>query len=212
MDKRPLYALALAGLFLIAAGDDDDEDELEDKPEPEPEPDTGSAALPHLAVGAPDDPEVASLLVELDAFLTDEGVGAYTSARELTRMPSAPGEPSAIPPHVYWPNIVPTLKLWQQKVREPLGVAMQLRAYRPAEYNAAVGGAANSGHLYFRALDVALVALDDDVAVEAAKRGAAIYKQDSGAGVGVYGYPRPTHLHLDTGHGHRHWAQTKKWW
>ena len=92
-------------------------------------PKRGNPPKPML-VGKPDDPEVASVLQELDEYLAGYGVGEYASARELTTMPKAPGKPVAIPPYRLWPNIVSTLQIWQP-IREKLGFPMSLRAYRP---------------------------------------------------------------------------------
>lgn len=162
-----------------------------------------------MIVGFPDEPEVATALDELDQFLSDHGVGMFTSAEELTEMPKAPGIPVAIPHYSLWENIIPTLKVWQA-IRQELGVPMSLRAYRPPDYNAAVGGSDRSTHQWFAAVDVRISGEANTAANrEALARTMASYYKDYGSqykiGFGAYGAPVPGNIHIDTGWKRRVW-------
>lgn len=194
-------------------------------PDPEPDPDlpepptqgelppgVGTPKGPRI-VGNPNDPEIAQELATLDEFLASYGVLKYTSARELTTMPQAPGAPVAIPPYELWGNIVPTLELWQA-VREELGLPMALRAYRPADYNEAVGGTKGSLHVWFAAVDVRISGDDNtaDNRQRLALAAARLYREygsEYRIGFGAYGAPVPGNIHLDSGWKKRTWEDAK---
>lgn len=60
------------------------------------------------------------------------------------------------PPVKLWPNIIPTIEVFEllrDRMRHPLLIG---NGYRPRAFNRAVGGAKFSAHIYFRALDVDL--------------------------------------------------------
>lgn len=185
----------------------------EEAEEPEDVP-AGEALAPHgvkrqwpkkgnppkpMMVGNPKDPEVAAVLQELDDYLDAYGVGEYTSAKELTTMPKAPGMPVAIPPYKLWPNMISTLRIWQP-IREKLGFPMSLRGYRPPDYNEAVGGSPTSAHMWFSTLDIRPGVYSSTNRKNLALEGAKVYV-DRGdelkIGFGAYG-ETPTNIHLDT--------------
>ncbi len=165
--------------------------------------------LPPMIVGFPDEPEVAVALEELDQFLSDHNVGAYTDAYELTRMPKAPGQPVAVPHYSLWENIIPTLWIWDQ-IREEVGVPMALRGYRPKDYNLATGGVPRSLHQWFSAIDIRISGADNTSANRLALAlAAARYYKEFGSeydiGFIAYGDPVPGNIHLDTGWKKRTW-------
>lgn len=195
--KAALLALA-AFATAIAASFDEPERPEPDEPTP-PQPDTGRPRA--MVAGDPADPAIAAHLASIDAMLAAAGF-ASPPARTLLVMRKAPGEPVAIPPPDLWPNILPTLVLRRELGLEQLGIKS---AYRPVDYNAAVGGSSNSAHIYFRALDLALTAADREPALEALL---AAYAGGRAMGLGVYGFPVANRVHIDTGHGRRYWADT----
>jgi hypothetical protein len=162
-----------------------------------------------LIVGFPDEPEVAVALDELNQFLQEFGVDKYTDARELCEMPKAPGRPVAVPDYSLWENIIPTLEIFQA-IREALDVPLSVRAYRPVDYNAAVGGSTGSTHQWFAAVDIRIVTDYSTGALrqELGRLGAEFYK-DYGSqykiGFGAYGAPIPGNIHIDTGWKRRTW-------
>lgn len=81
---------------------------------------------------------------ELDAFLNGKGV-EFFSAHEIAQR--------RVPPRALWPNIVPTL-WFGEKLREAFGPTVVGSGYRDPDHNASVGGAEDSLHLYFNALDL----------------------------------------------------------
>ena len=81
---------------------------------------------------------------DLDEYLREHRI-RYWSAREIAR--------SGIPPVSLWPNIIPTLRA-ADHLREAFGPGVCTSGYRSPGYNARVGGAPNSTHVNFNALDV----------------------------------------------------------
>jgi hypothetical protein len=167
----------------------------------------GSAAPPQAPTGGPPRPvavgsaaEVSGHLRELDAYLRSQGVDTrFFSAAELTVMPRAPGRPHAIPPKAYWPGMAFLIREVAQPLRRQMGVPFTLRAYRPPDYNAAVGGAPGSRHQYFDAMDIYVEPVQ---ARKLALSAANIYRAKGARikmGFGAYGYPTPTNIHVDAG-------------
>jgi hypothetical protein len=198
-----LLALAAFAAALAGSGEARADDESDDR-EPDPRP-KGSAPGALLA-GAPTSPEVAPMLAQLDALLASAG-HTWTSARELLTMRKAPrigGElPVAIPPPELWPNILPVLELVRGLDPRPPIVS----AYRAPDYNAAVGGAPNSAHTWFRALDLGL---EPPLRSSTLDVLLAAYRAGEPLGLGVYGYPKARRVHVDLGHGRRTWKDTAK--
>jgi N-acetylmuramoyl-L-alanine amidase len=97
-----------------------------------------------------------------------------------------------IPPDALWPNILPAIKA-ADEIRARVGVPVRiLSGYRNAAYNRAVGGARNSLHTQFRALDLtARIAIPDLHRAAVAVRNDGIFD----GGIGVYtGF-----IHIDNG-------------
>ncbi len=173
----------------------------------------GSSPPPDaMTSGSPYDPAIAPLLDELQGFLMDHEAlsGIGWSAKEITTMPKAPGRPVAIPVRGLWHLMVPTLALYE-RIRERLGQPCSLRGYRPPDYNAAVGGASKSAHLWFAALDVYAPV---EYRNELARIAADIFtsEPDLQVGLGIYGHPHSSNIHIDVdAKGRRTWADTQQW-
>lgn len=183
-------------------------------PEPKPKPDPKPTGEPEpIAVGQPGDPEIASLLDEMRTMFRDAGINTdQLSPYEVTVMPKTPNKTVAIPPREFWPRMVQTLVNVVQPLRTRMGIPFMLRGYRPPDYNAAVGGASNSRHIYFEGVDIYLVGPENTsqnrrkLALEAAR----IYLQAPSSlrmGFGAYGKPSPSNIHVDTGWKKRTWRE-----
>jgi len=176
------------------------------------------APLHAMLSGDPKRPEIAAALSEMDDYLASSGINtSWVSAKELTTMPkgstSSGRKPVAIPPRGLWENIIPTLRLWENEIRGPMGVPMRLRAYRPVDYNTAVGGAAGSQHQWFSALDIYLDG-DNNTAKNRRSLGvmgalAYLSAPEHKIGFGAYGSPTPSNIHLDTGFSRRKWKDAQ---
>ncbi len=164
-----------------------------------------------LIAGPASDPEIAALLAEIDDMLDSAGVGKYTSAKELTVMPKAPGRPFAIPPRALWPNIIPTMQRIQE-LRETLGYPLIFRGYRDPSYNKAVGGASGSLHQWFSGVDMYVkdggTTRKRQLGRETAKLYLKYGTQDN-MGFGAYGEPTPSNTHIDTGWKKRTWRDAQ---
>lgn len=170
---------------------------------------------------------VAAKFGHVDHRLTGHG----WSVGEVCKLPKGQGSrPVAVPPSGLWPNIVPTLRVYEL-LRASMGVPLALRGYRPPDYNRAVGGASQSVHMWYGALDVyAPVDHRTTLAETAASiylaakdgvwRGAArAMREDIEAigsdietlGLGIYGFPYASNIHIDTGYRRRVWGETPDW-
>jgi len=90
-------------------------------------------------------------LPNLQSYLDSHDIEHFT-AKEITWLPRL--NKSQIPPLEIWGNIIPTLKL-ADAIRKEWGKPVRVfSGFRTVAYNSAVGGAKNSQHLYFRALDI----------------------------------------------------------
>lgn len=123
-----------------------------------------------IVVGEATDPSVAPYLALLAAEFIGRGVNIErVSPFALTVMTKAPltdgpdpdhdkTRPVAIPPHEMWEGLASVAAIVSQVISQiTVGgsvVAMRVTGYRPKDYNAAVGGAPKSRHIYGDAIDV----------------------------------------------------------
>lgn len=90
----------------------------------------------------------------LNLFLQDNGIIHFT-AKELCTMRNAGKYDLPIfvlAPMELWNNIVQTCK-FLENLRNDFGAIKVISGYRTKEYNTAVGGAKDSQHMHFRAID-----------------------------------------------------------
>lgn len=173
-----------------------------------------------IAVGRHHESEIADLLEELDRFLESEGVDTkLISAREITKLRKAPGQPSAIPPKDLWPNGAIVCRDGFMPLREAMGVPIAiLNGYRPPDYNTAVRGHRRSRHLFFQALDITTTSAhaDDEHRNRLGTMMAVHFKRNGrahgGMGFGAYGQDPFRRGHLDYGYRRRRWADAYHWW
>lgn len=127
-------------------------------------------------------------------FFNDEVPGIrHFSASELLTLGASNAwlQCNTEPPEELWPNIVQTVKM-ADEIRHKFGGALRvLSAYRNSEYNRKVGGASQSQHLFFRAMD--LEPLNGEI--EKLHRVAKVVRDRFGfGGVGLYRWG----VHIDS--------------
>ena len=136
-----------------------------------------------------------NLAEELEQFIDSNGFKHFRGA-ELTPYWSRKrnGVSNAVPPRNLWPDILPTLRVIDE-LRDRLGAPIRLLStYRSPDYNRAVGGARQSYHMKFVAIDFACDQGKPDQWADALKdmRKAGVFR----GGVGVY--PGSGFVHVDT--------------
>ncbi len=166
-----------------------------------------------IYVGQRGDPELESLFQEMDDYFRSYGIALGTiSAAEVTEMRKTNGY-YAIPPREYWPRMAATIRYVFMPIRAAVaGPVTITSAYRPPDYNEAVGGTAGSRHQFFEALDmVAPQGLANTQALAAAKIFNR-YGELLRMGFGVYGSPgQASNIHVDTGSRERTWENADYW-
>jgi hypothetical protein len=165
-----------------------------------------------IAVGQRGDPEIESLLAEMDDEFRSYGVNLeWIDAAQVTEMRKTDGY-YAIPPREYWPRMAATIVYGFMPIRRELGIPIYITsAYRSPDYNEAVGGADGSRHQFFEGLDMLPEADRNGQAMAAAK----LFVRDGEnlrMGLGVYGSPgSAANIHIDTGHAMRTWEEAMYW-
>lgn len=167
------------------------------------------------------EPDRATELAALQAFLDGQGVGDVVPVWTLLRTNGAQtllcgGDVFSMPPRKYWPNIVPALRLVKTRILPVVGKAEVVSALRTPALNGCSGGAPQSRHLTFSALD--MVPVNDATPRDNFAKLCAAWREAgprSGWGLGAYFDPdKPTQnrvarFHVD-GTGWRSWGFTKK--
>jgi hypothetical protein len=191
-------------------------------PEPEDEPVKGGKPQDLFFVGWPGEPETDALLAELDAMLQAAGVRPdLFSAREVTIWSKGTlkngQRPSAFAPREYWPGMVRTIVQVAQPLRLAYGLPLRASGYRDPQYNAAVGGAPKSRHMWMDALDLHPIKATRADKERLAHLAANLWREHPGIpmGLGIYPakggkYGYSSHVHVDTG-GRRTWGMAKQY-
>lgn len=149
---------------------------LEPEPDPELEPDDGplTPAVPgqskedfqkwYAASAA-----VRAQMLGFESFLKGQGVKGVISSWQLARTASdhakCGGPAFEVPPPAEWNHIADTLRFIGKHVEPVVGPVEALSGYRNAELNACAGGAKESAHRRFHALDLTPLKLKDRAAM-----------------------------------------------
>ena len=161
-----------------------------------------AALFEQWARGA-ESPEVAAFR----RFLAQEGVADVVPLAELLRSDArwrrCDLAPFAVPPRGQWRNIAPTLRYVRDHVVPQVGRVRVVSAYRDPVANRCFGGASESRHLRFAALDLEPVAsLERPELVARLCRLHARNGQRFAVGLGIY---KGVRFHIDTA-GYRRWG------
>jgi hypothetical protein len=103
--------------------------------------------------------ERADEFARFEAFLARRQVSGIVPAWQLLRSDArssarCAAEPFALPPRMQWQAIVPALQIVRERVVPALGPVEVASAWRPHAFNRCAGGARNSRHLSFAAVDL----------------------------------------------------------
>ena len=128
---------------------------------------------------------------DFQQFLDRNGIGHFT-AKEVLFLGNSNSwlKLNTVPDPTLWPNILPALAA-ADELRRRLGKPIQiLSAFRNAAYNRAIGGARNSQHTKFTALDLtAKVPIPELARLARQIRTEKLYT----GGLGIY----PGFIHID---------------
>jgi len=149
----------------------------------------------------------ATYVKAFNDYLTTWGVGGIVPTWQLLRTASdwqkCGAEPFEVAPSSEWPNIVQTLRYIRDEVIPKIGPVEAVSAYRNAQLNQCAGGAPESAHQLFEAVDLVPLrpmtreALIHDLCTVHARSG-----QRYAIGLGFYAYLR---FHVDS-HRFRKWG------
>lgn len=93
-----------------------------------------------------------------EGLLQSEGVAGVVQNYQLWRTdrlaPECVDETYIVPPQEMWGQIVPALRFIRDHVKPAIGDVEVMSAYRDPAFNACVGGASQSAHRSFHALDM----------------------------------------------------------
>lgn len=142
---------------------------------------------------------------QLDSLLTMDG--RTTSSDRLLQQGTdyiEVGLPAfAVPPETLFTNILPTLRVLEEEIEPLIGEVMVVSGYRTRKYNSAAGGADQSRHLYFDAVDVVPVTRIPERILKRRLRQFWYEKgEEFNLGLGLYGHSR---FHIDTWR-YRNWG------
>ena len=145
-------------------------------------------------------PARAQAVANFNQYLTTYGVGGIVPTWQLLRTASSwqrcGAQPYEVPPTSEWPNVVQTLRYVRDYVIPAVGPVEPVSAYRNPALNACAGGAPESAHKHYSAIDLVPLrpttreALMRTLCAVHARRG-----PDYGVGLGFYAFLR---FHVDT--------------
>lgn len=145
-------------------------------------------------------PVRAALVAGFNHYLVDNRVAGIVPTWQLLRTASSwqrcGAQPFEVPPPQEWPHLVQTLRYINDYVVPALGPVEPVSGYRNPSLNLCAGGAAESAHKYYSAIDlVPLRPIDRTALIRTMcgvhdKHGAAYH-----AGLGFYAYMR---FHVDS--------------
>ena len=133
-------------------------------------------------------------------YLAQYGVSGIVPTWQLLRTATSwqrcGGAPFEVPPMVQWPHIVQTLRYINDYVIPTVGPVEPVSAYRNPALNSCAGGAAESAHKHYSAVD--LVPLRQTTREELMRKLCAVHARrgtDYSVGLGFYAFMR---FHVDT--------------
>lgn len=145
-------------------------------------------------------PRHAMQVAAFNRYLTTYEVGGIVPTWQLLRTASqwrrCAGAPFEVPPVAEWPNVVQTLRYIRDYVVPAVGPVEPVSAYRNPLLNACAGGAPQSSHQHFQAVD--LVPLRPISREQLMRTVCAAHLRRGGAyqvGLGFYAFLR---FHIDT--------------
>ena len=176
---------------------------------PAPQPAVWSPAAPYITIGQ-DEPgyrnwHSASLrhaagVKGFNDYLAQYGVSGIVPTWQLLRTATSwqrcGGAPFEVPPLAEWPNIVQTLRYIHDYVIPTVGPVEPVSAYRNPHLNSCAGGAPESAHKHYSAVD--LVPLRQTTREDLMRRLCAVHGRrgtDYSVGLGFYAFIR---FHVDT--------------
>jgi hypothetical protein len=133
-------------------------------------------------------------------YLVTYGVGGIVPTWQLLRTASSwmrcGAQPFEVPPLAEWPNIVQTLRYIKDHVVPAIGPVEAVSAYRNPHLNSCAGGAPESAHKHYSAID--MVPLRPTTREQMMRTLCAVHATRGspyGVGLGFYAYLR---FHVDT--------------
>jgi hypothetical protein len=145
-------------------------------------------------------PRHSSAVTHFNLYLTTYGVGGIVPTWQLLRTASSwqrcGAQPFEVPPTYEWPNVVQTLRYVRDHVIPAVGPVEPVSAYRNPLLNGCDGGAPESAHKHYSAIDLVPLRptsreqLMQTLCNVHARRG-----QPYGVGLGFYAFLR---FHVDT--------------
>jgi hypothetical protein len=145
-------------------------------------------------------PSRAAQVKSFDDYLASAGVEGIVPTWQLFRTATAwkdcGGEPFEIPPTSEWPHMIQTLRYIRDYVIPTLGPVEPVSTYRNPKLNVCAGGAPESAHMHYSAVDlVPLKPIDRVTMMRALCRAHSEHGGPYNAGLGFYAYLR---FHIDS--------------
>jgi hypothetical protein len=176
---------------------------------PAPQPAVWNPAAPYITIGQDElgyrnwyvaSPRHAAGVKGFNDYLAQYGVSGIVPTWQLLRTATSwqrcGGAPFEVPPLTEWPNIVQTLRYIHDYVIPTVGPVEPVSAYRNPHLNSCAGGAPESAHKHYSAVD--LVPLQQTTREQLMRRLCAVHARrgtDYAVGLGFYAFIR---FHVDT--------------
>ena len=145
-------------------------------------------------------PRHAYAVQSFNHYLVTYGVGGIVPTWQLLRTATSwqrcGAQPYEVPPTSEWPNVVQTLRYVRDYVIPAVGPVEPVSAYRNPHLNVCAGGAPESAHKHYSAID--LVPLRPTTREQLMRTLCAVHGKrgpDYGVGLGFYAFLR---FHVDT--------------
>ena len=145
-------------------------------------------------------PGVRGSVLSFEAWQQAAGVSYVLPTWQIVRTASmwrqCAGPPFEVPPPAHWPGMAKTLRFIRDHIRPAIGPVEAVSGYRNPVLNQCAGGAANSAHRDFFALD--LIPVQPIARIDLMRRLCAVHSASggpAGAGLGFYAFQR---FHIDT--------------